>query len=348
MRIRRITTADLRGARIIRIVPPPQIIPRPVEPPIVIAAPPLAIPIPETPEVVTPPTVKPAPPMKPPELIPTVVAPPDYEPPKKKHARATAVHVQNKRVIRQLEKARMIARGWETPRGHKRALADVIADGAWNGERCFIIGGGASLRGFDFERLRGQGRVIAVNRAFEFAPFADAMVSMDNRFYNWIMRDQMPGIRERYANFRGLKIWLDLLNYQYGPEVHYVKGLARFGVSRSLRPGIYHSNNSGFCGLQIALALGANPIYLLGFDMMTGNASHFHVGYPIQSPPSVSARFRTGFESIAGKLEEIGIDVINLNPSSGLRCFKFATLDAVLKKGPTDDQFIIAENNVAS
>src|SRR4030042_335661 len=39
-----------------------------------------------------------------------------------------------------------------------RPFWEVMADGAWRGERCFIIGGGPSLPGFDFERLRGGAR----------------------------------------------------------------------------------------------------------------------------------------------------------------------------------------------
>lgn len=36
---------------------------------------------------------------------------------------------------------------------------------AWDGETCFILGGGASLAGFEAARLRGRGRVVALNNA---------------------------------------------------------------------------------------------------------------------------------------------------------------------------------------
>lgn len=271
------------------------------------------------------------------DVIPTVMTPPVFMPQLrgdvKDNARKTVAYISlhARKKIRQIEKARIAARGWENPRGRKKPFSDVVSDGAWRGERAFIVGGGPSLRDFDFSRLRGQGRIIAVNRAFEFVPFADVMVSMDNRFYRWIMKDELPGIKERYQNFRGHRVWLDLMNYHYGPEVLYIKGISRFGVSASLKSGIYHSNNSGFCALQIAVVLGASPIYLLGFDMVTGNASHFHTGYPIQSPPSVSARFRTGFEHIADELRRKDVDVVNLNPASGLRCFRFETFEDVVR-----------------
>jgi hypothetical protein len=62
-------------------------------------------------------------------------------------------------------------------------LHEVLDDGAWEGEPCFIIGGGPSLKGFDFNRLRGQGRVIAINRALEYAPWADVVFFMDWKLY---------------------------------------------------------------------------------------------------------------------------------------------------------------------
>ena len=61
---------------------------------------------------------------------------------------------------------------------------EILPDGSWSGRRCFIVGGGPSLKGFDFERLRGE-RVIAINKAFYDVPFADIVFAMDSPFLIW-------------------------------------------------------------------------------------------------------------------------------------------------------------------
>jgi hypothetical protein len=68
-------------------------------------------------------------------------------------------------------------------RHEAEALSIGIHDGEWAGDACFIIGGGASLKDFDFERLRGKGRIIVINRAYEHVPFADIHFFIDNRYY---------------------------------------------------------------------------------------------------------------------------------------------------------------------
>ena len=47
-----------------------------------------------------------------------------------------------------------------------RMLYDVLPDGEWAGQRCFIIGGGESLKDFDFSKLKNE-LVIGVNLAFK-------------------------------------------------------------------------------------------------------------------------------------------------------------------------------------
>jgi len=50
-----------------------------------------------------------------------------------------------------------------------KSLHTIMPTGIWKGRRCFIVGGGTSLKGFDFSQLRGE-LVIAVNRAMEYVP----------------------------------------------------------------------------------------------------------------------------------------------------------------------------------
>jgi hypothetical protein len=206
-------------------------------------------------------------------------------------------------------------------------FSTVMPDGAWAGQPCFLIGGGPSLIGFDFERLRGKGRVIAINRAFEYAPWADILFFMDNKFY----RLCHEGERQLLWNgFKGHKVFLDLMGRSY-EDCYHIRSLGRIGLSRSLAQGLYHGNNSGVGALNLALVLRARPIYLLGYDMTySGNRSHFHSGYGAHAREATVKGFVRDFERMAKFMREERKTIINLNPKSGLKTFRFGNIDEVL------------------
>lgn len=219
---------------------------------------------------------------------------------------------------------------WPISHGTKKHITEVLADGAWAGHRCFIIGGGPSLRGFDFSQLKGE-KIIVINRAFEVCPFADIMFSMDNRFYNWLIRGQLPGSLEKFMAFKGLKIWLEVSNNSYHHSIYYVVGLPTDGFPHSLKAGIYHGNHSGYGALQLALVLGADPIYLLDYDMKhQGKVTHFHSGYPSRQDEHTLQSFKAGLDRMAAFIRRARRNVINLNPDSALRCFEFGNIKEIL------------------
>lgn len=220
-------------------------------------------------------------------------------------------------------KQRGLEAAWILARGQKKHITEALHDGQWSGQPCFILGGGPSLIGFNFQRLRGR-RTIAINRAFEYAPFAEILFSMDSTFYQWVLKYRGGA----FFAFPGTRVFLDTLNFPYGAEVHYVRSAGLQGFPNSLKVGIYTANNSGYGALQIAICLGAQPIYLLGFDM--NNAAHFHNGYPGKFSAPVNKNFKQGFEALAPALRAKGVRVINLNPKSGLRCFEFGKLEEAL------------------
>ena len=221
-----------------------------------------------------------------------------------------------------------------------RPFYEVMEDGAWAGQRCFIIGGGPSLRGFDFQRLEGRGRVIAINRAFIDVMFADILFFMDgsrNTFYglvkaNRIARDSLA----KWQEFQGYKVYLNLVGRRLD-DVHSVRSLGRTGVSNSIRKGLFHGNNSGSGALGLAIALRANPIYLLGIDgKFEGGRSHYHDGYATRrNPESTFESFAVEFNRVGKLIARTGFKVVNLNQRSAVKCFPFSTIDEVLGNGQT-------------
>lgn len=216
-----------------------------------------------------------------------------------------------------------------------RPIWEILRDGSWTGERCFIIAGGPSLTGFDFERLRGKGRVIAINRAFEFAPFADVLFFMDNRFYMLYHSARDASSAEKWKAFPGIKVFLNMSGRKY-EDVYSVRKLGKTGLSNSLRTGIFHGNNSGVGAINLAYCMGANPIYLLGYDCkFDGNKSHFHSGYTVKQHEGSVRSFAKEFARLDRYLRRTKARVINLNPQSGCKAFPFGNLEEVLNDRET-------------
>ncbi len=211
-----------------------------------------------------------------------------------------------------------------------RNLYDVMADDGWKGQRCFIIGGGESLKGFDFSKLKNE-LVIGINRAFEVID-CTINFAMDNNLYNWIKTGRLgEETSEKFYNIKGFHVWVDSGGYNYPKGIFILKGSGTHRLSRSMRDGIAGESNSGFGAVSLAHCLGANPIYLLGFDMKgrSGRQSWWHKGYPSNQRGDVYKVFINDFKRAAPELEKRGIQVINLNPDSELKCFKFGKFEDI-------------------
>lgn len=214
------------------------------------------------------------------------------------------------------------------PNGLKRQASEVLKSGMWAGKRCFVIAGGPSLKGFDFSILENE-LTIGVNRVYEKFD-CNILFAMDGRFYKWILEGKYgTEAKNRFLSFQGCKFWLDVSNLNLN-NVFYAKAIGRTGMSFKLEDGLYHGNNSGFGALNLAVALGANPIYLLGFDMKFSKdgSGHYHDGHPAAFKESMMKSFPKAFEMTVNMLNEKNIKVINCNPDSALKCYPFGDIPA--------------------
>lgn len=218
----------------------------------------------------------------------------------------------------------------------ENAFWKVMADGAWKGQRAWVIGGGPSIKKFDFQILKGE-KVITTNVAYLKAPFADIEVFMDfTTFYRWLMLGKYgPG---------SLKIWNDLkykvhidLSGRILPGCYRIPTRVRSGLARGIK-SVYHGNNVGYAGLQVAVALKANPIYLLGFDFChigskkdNTRETHFHNFYPERQPLDVIEGYMWQFRKLVPDLNRRGIQVFNCSKISKAVFFKYADPIQVLK-----------------
>ncbi len=217
----------------------------------------------------------------------------------------------------------------------ERLFSNTLEDGAWKGQRCFIIGGGPSLKGFDFSKLKGE-LVIGINRAYEKAD-CTIIFSLDSRYYMWIVRGKLGAeAKKKFEDFKGYKVWLNSASFIPCPEDIHLFNCIGGGraFSWSLKNGLAGGCNSGYGAVNLAVCLGANPIYLLGFDMKGDGKKQawWHDGYPAKQPDSVYKKFIERFNNIAPELKTKGLQIINLNPDSALRCFEFGKFEDIRRK----------------
>jgi hypothetical protein len=190
----------------------------------------------------------------------------------------------------------------------------------WRGERCFIVGGGESVKDFDFSKLEGE-KVIVVNRTLEYIPNADIFFFQDIRLWGWYESGDLGEQAKRvFDNFKGLAVCLNKEKFPV-PDVHNIPTIDYKGEDFDV-DGLPSTNNSGLGAICLATALGANPIYLLGFDCQ-GNTKNFHIGYPQQEKEGLEKEFIKDFNRVGPYLNK-RTTILNLNPNSGIDIFKKA------------------------
>lgn len=233
-----------------------------------------------------------------------------------------------------------------------RFLYEVLPDRSWKGKPCIIVGGGPSLEDFDWNLLHGW-RVIGINRVYErFDP--TIIFSMDTRFLRWVNEEKYgKEATEKFANSKAYKVWLCTYNCKLPDDIFIVKVWQNYSrgfraFPNTMNNGIGHGNNSGYGALNLAVCLGANPIYLLGYDMsyrggedstsrdardifLSKVRTHWHEGHPQPHKIDTASQFIKYYKLPAIKAKEWGIEVINLNRKSALPYFSKRHYEEVLQ-----------------
>lgn len=167
----------------------------------------------------------------------------------------------------------------------------------------YIVGGGPSLRGFNFDRLAGK-TVLAVNDAVAHIPWASTLFSLDLRW-----------IRERRSiiqSFLG-EVYLGVPeDYDFSnsiPNVTYLRRI-RDLPGFSNKPYCVHmgGGNSGFGALNLAWLKKVRRIVLLGFDF---SGAHWHNGYSWDSMSNRYVTWARLVDDTAKQFREAGIEVYN-------------------------------------
>jgi len=230
------------------------------------------------------------------------------------------VRTTNNQIIRTSFSKTMHLRNDNTPPEVKVQYSAVPK--MFTGETIYIIGGGHSLKNFNFDSLVGR-KTIAINKAILYHEKADVLYWTDGRFYTWF--------KNNIDSYKGLKFALKPLN-AYTPDIQVLKKGKQYGLETD--PQILaHGFNSGYAAINLAYHLGAARIILLGFDMCNdGVISHFHDGYPTKPAGEhiYKDKFLPGFKQLGLDLRAAGVQVMNATSYSRLNVFPKISIEEAL------------------
>lgn len=192
----------------------------------------------------------------------------------------------------------------------------------WLGRDVFVVGGGRSLKQFQWERLVDK-PVIGCNQAF----LLGSAVCDICAFGDFLFWEQFG---HELLNFGG---WV-VTNFD--GSVHFPKWVRQFKrVDYGL--GFYDTlawnGNTGAMAVNLALSLHASNVYLLGFDMCFDSQSptkesHWH-DRRVEVPTKENyARFMRAFDDLAKEIQQHykGRRVVNVTDgTSKLTCFPTAS-----------------------
>jgi len=193
----------------------------------------------------------------------------------------------------------------------------------WEGERCYILGGGPSLADVDVERLRGQ-HVIAVNNAFKLGDWIEFMFYGNCAFGIWH--------GAALSQFPGHKLTTCIYNEQLEFKPLVIRYSKKFGLS--IKPNLLHWNrSSGACAVNLATLLGATEIVLLGYDMRRINGqNNWHNEHPVTEENNADPyeSFLEPWPDIALGAKMIGATIINATPNSDLIQFPIVEPEEIM------------------
>ncbi len=202
-------------------------------------------------------------------------------------------------------------------------------DKIWEGEECYIIGGGPSLSDFKYwEALKDQ-NTIGCNGAFELgSEICNIVFFADGKFWKEYQDElaKFDGlVVTNHAHFQRLS--LDL------PEwLKVMKRVARFVGTEDT---IAFNTNSGASAINLALILGASTVYLLGYDLKKRDGKNNWHDLGLDNPSdSRYQRFLHGFSYLKQGIDEKFPEakIINVTDDSDLDLFPKEGVDEHFSK----------------
>jgi hypothetical protein len=205
---------------------------------------------------------------------------------------------------------------------------DIIAPPYWDDRPVVIVGGGPSLRGFDFRRLRAvNATILGVNQSC-FDAACHAGISIDRDFL--------------LNSFGRLRVFMATRPFYLGrppgswkqryPNCIHISALALAGIPDGIDR--VHGCTSGHAALCLAALKLARKVILLGFDYRAlEGAHHYHKGYPWFQPLANEQSWKVWaqhYDETKADLDARGVEVINGSEYSLITAFPRMTVERAL------------------
>lgn len=222
------------------------------------------------------------------------------------------------RVKREIKRARTVRRTrdpkwWTIPR-------------CWEGQDAFVIAGGTSVTDEQLEIARTRGNVIAVNSAYQFAPFADYLFFADLRWWSMEFHSdhgKLHDFKGRVVSTSAKAKGRDILRLR---RISPPPGIAPEQNTVILRRTSLHP------AIEMAYKMGAARIFLIGADNRDGEngRTHRHEEYPwVRKPQTWNVKL-DDLNHLASALADTSCRVFNCSPISTLKYWPKVDLKEVL------------------
>ena len=206
------------------------------------------------------------------------------------------------------------------------------------------MGGGPSLKDFDFSKLNGH-HVIAVNKSIFDVHHANYFLTID---YTFLRKIDLI----KFNQINTTKVFVINLANNYIKEVSGKIIDTRWNLFYDLKPfdviiksksingfgntfGDFRNGlNSGYCALQLAILLRYTKINLLGFDLsIDKNKTHYHTGYS----GTTEAQFVSRLEEYYKFFENGLIQLREQNPEvKVVSCSSISKLNQIIEYIPVE------------
>jgi hypothetical protein len=190
---------------------------------------------------------------------------------------------------------------------------------AWAGATVVVLGGGPSLTIEQVERVRGAAKCVAVNNAYQIAPWADMLYAADARW--WIEHPDA-------LNFAGLKCAVENGADRFPAVVHVIPAATlpirlQHYVPPAGNKELIAGRNGVHQALNIAVLAGATKVLLLGCDgrLGTDGKTHYHGGHGKTLSQDFFDGMRKSFSAQENVLLARGVTVLNCSPGSAIDSF---------------------------
>lgn len=201
-------------------------------------------------------------------------------------------------------------------------------DGLLKGKNCFVIGGGNSLRGFDFSLLDNK-FTISINHTVIYYPNSKACIFLDARF----LETKNKEARAFLKTYKGMifSSYKTLYHRDNSNTIPFY--VCNDRVTKHFSHGLYGTRLSGLVAINLAIVMQADKIYLLGFDLDKDDKYvHFYDNeVAVYGNDKGYRGFRVeGHIKSFRPFKEYSDKIINLNPKSKIPYFTFQNPEEVI------------------